>query len=363
MTTPAVLSVEKFSISMPGATVSTPALSLGQVIANCVPFITVTSDTDGNDVQLIDVVQNSGTNKFDFASGAATGTRTLEIAIVEFDPAEVSVEEVSFTLGSGLSVNVTVTAIVEANTFPVIYGITTDTLDDFQDVLYRATFTSTTVLQIIKAHHQSDITGHAYILEALNGAWTVETGASIPINFGSGDTTKNSAITVTAALTGCWSYWDNSAFDDDVRDAIWDAAITDATNLDVTRGNGSATVEFGDIEVFVVNFSVDVAVVQQGEFNYLTSATKTAAINAPGTLANAMVVATSNLGWCECSATGSSSRSTCQGRMSFNSATEVLGTRSGVGSGNYRQNFQIIEWLIADVGGAAAEPIIIHIGF
>ncbi len=360
MATPAVLSVEKFSISMPNATVSTPALSLGQDIDNCVPFMTISVTTDTNEAQMVDVKKNTGTNKFDFTAAAA-GTRNLEVTIVEFDPAEVTIEEASFTLGSGLTANVTIGSIVEASTFPIIYAHAAgDTATEFRDILMRATFTSTTNLQILKQAHSVNLVGHAYILEALNGQWSVETGASIPFAFTSNQATKNSAITVDADRTGVWSYWDISEQQDDARDAIWDTVITNDTNLDLTRGNGSTPFAGGDIESFVVEFAADVAVVQQGEFNYVTAATKTAAISAPGTLDNAMVVGTNTLGWVEGSQVFQ--REDIQGRMTFNSATEVLGTRTGAGVGNYRQNFQVIEWLIAAGGGAAAQPIIIHIG-
>ncbi|KKN01933.1 hypothetical protein LCGC14_1122840 [marine sediment metagenome] len=359
--TAAVLSVEKFTVSMPDATASTPALGLGQDIDNCVPFMTVSSDNEANEAQMVDVKKNGGTNKFDFTA-TALGARDLEVTVVEFDPAQVTIEEVSFTLGSGLTANVTVGTIVEANTFPIVYAHSAgDTTDGYDHVMMRATFTSTTNLQIIKQVHQADLVGHAYILEALNGQWSIETGASIPLAYTTAQTTKNAAITVTANRTGLWSYWDTSDIGDDPRDSIWDGVITDATNLDLTRANGSTPSADGDIESFVVNFAADVAVVQQGEFNYVTAATKTAAISAPGTLGNTMVVATNAYGWCE--STGVTvARATCQGRMTFNSAIEVLGTRSGFGNGEYRQNFQVIEWLIGGAA-AAAEPIIIMLGY
>ena len=360
MTTPAVLSVEKFSVAMSGSTASTPALGLGQDIDNCVPFMTIMSVHEANSTQMVDVAKNSGTDKFDFAAAAISG-RILEVTVVEFDPGEVTVQEVSFTLGSGLTANVTVSAIDEAATFPITYASSADGSDDFRNILMRATFTSTTNLRIIKDTHGVDLVGHAYILEALNGQWSIETGASIPFAYTTSQATKNSAITVAPSRTGLWSYWDTNEISDDVRDAIWDGTITDGSNLDLTRGNGGAPDAAGDIESFVVEFAVEVAVIQQGEFNYITAATKTAAISAPGTLANAMVVATNTLGWCESSGT-LAVKSVCQARMTFNSSIEVLGTRSGVGSGNYRQKFQVIEWLITDVGGAD-EPIIIMIGF
>ncbi|KKK80859.1 hypothetical protein LCGC14_2819300, partial [marine sediment metagenome] len=124
--------------------------------------------------------------------------------------------------------------------------------------------------------------GHAYILEADNGAWAIETGASIPFAYTAAQTTKNSAITVTANRTGLWSHWDTTHTGSAVRDAIWDAVITDASNLDLTRGNGATPNATGDIEAFVVEFAADVAKVQHGEFNYGVATTDTIAITAPG---------------------------------------------------------------------------------
>ena len=275
MAAPAVLSVEKFSIAMPDGTVSTPALSLGQNINNCVPFLTITCDTENNERQMVDVAKNTGTNKFDFVA-STFGERDLEVTVVEFNPAEVTIQEVAFTLGSGLSVSVAVSAVVIANTFPIIYAqCPGDSLDNFSKILMRASITTTTNLSIIKDTHGANLTGHAYIVEALNGAWDIETGASIPINHAAGDTAKNVAITVVPARTGAWSYWDTAELLDDPRDAVWDTVITDATNLDLTKGNAAGVAGAGDIEVFVVNFAAEVAVVQQGEFNYITAATKT----------------------------------------------------------------------------------------
>ncbi len=358
----AVLSVEKFSLAMPGATVSTPALSKGQDIDNCVPFITVSSDIKGNDGQLVDVVKNGGTDKFDFSTGSAVGTRNLEVAIVEFDPAQVKVQEKAFTLTGSGTANVTVTAVVEANTFALVYSKMVDTLDDYNDCMISATFTSTTNLRLQKLGHSSNNTGHAYILEALDGAWAIETGASILFIVATTTATFNTTISVVPSRTGLWMSWRTAETTDDVRDGVWDATITDATNIDGRRGHGATPSAACNIENFVVNFAEDVAGIQQGEFDYLTATTKTAAINAPGTLANTMIVGSNALGWMEGSGTGSLAKEFSQGRMSFNSATEVLGTRDGTGNGNYRQYFQVIEWLIASVGGAA-QPTIIHIGF
>ncbi len=362
MTTPAVLSVEKFSIAMPNGTVSTPALSLGQNINNCVPFMTLECDDATNGAQMVDVAKNTGTNKFDFVA-AADGTRNLEVTVVEFDPDEVTIQEVAFTLGSGLSVDVAVTAIVEAATFAIVYSSSAaDFSSVFENMMTRVTFTSTTNLRIIKDTHSQDHTGHAYILEATAGAWAVETGATIPIPYTSGNKTKNSAITVVKARTGVWASWDTDENSDDARDAVWNATITDNTNLDLTRAYTGSPFVSGDIEVFVVEFAVEVAAVQHGEFDYLTAASKTAAISAPSELDNTMIVGTNYSSWVEGSDQVGAVKIASQGAMTFNSATEVLGTRSGVGAGNNRQNFQVIEWLIAAVGGAAAQPIIIHIG-
>ncbi len=359
---PAVLSVEKFSLAMSGATVSTPALSLGQDIDNCVPFITVSANIEENYRQLIDVVKNGGTNKFDLSVGDGGGTRNVEVTIVEFDPAEVTVQEVSFTITSSNTVDVTLSAIVEASTFPIIYYKTVEATDDFHRALIKATFDSTTNLVISCTAWSGNKTGHAYILEALKGAWAIEAGASIPFAYTTSQATKNSAITVTPSRTGVWSYWDTDENSDDVRDGIWDAAITDATNLDLTRGDGTTPSATGDIEVFVVNFAAEVASVQQGAFDYGTSVTKTAAISAPSELDNTMIVATSAFGWCEGNSIVNGARHGALGRMTFNSSTEVLGDRQYVGVGNYHQNFQVIEWLIASVGDAD-EPIIIMLGF
>ena len=351
---PAVISVEKFTLAMPDGSVSTPALSLGQDIDNCVPFITQSSNVDGNDATFIDIAKNTGTNKFDLACHTVVGFRNVEVTVVEFDPAEVTVQEVAFTIDSGLTASVTVTAIVEANTFPIIYAKSLDTLFRWRTILFQATFTSPTNLLLTKSFHGANVTGHAYILEALNGAWTVESGASIPNAYTTAQTTKNVAITVTPSRTGLWSYWDTDDAQDNPLYAIWDGVITDGTNLDLTRGNGGTPSAAGDIESFVVEFADEVAVVQQGEFNYLTATTKTAAINAPGDLGNTMIVGTSIWSYCENNATGFPARDYGQARMTFNSTIEVLGTRDGTGTGNYRQNFQVIEWLI----GAVVRPFL-----
>jgi len=356
---PAVLSVEKFSISMPDATVSTPALSLGQDIDNCVPFLTIQTDNETNRAQIVDVAKNGGTDKFDFTAHA-DGSRNLEVTIVEFDPAEVTVQEVAWSMSGSATDNVTVTAVVEANTFPVIYGKVGTNYDDYAKILYRATFTSTTNLLITK-DTTDDISGHVYILEALNGAWSIETGASIPTSYASADKTKNVAISVEADYTAVWSYWDTSENDDDTRDAVWDTTITDGENLDFERGLTGTPAATGDIETFVVQFARSVAEVQHGKFVYGSSATKTAAINAV-TLDNSMVVATNNYGWCESAGFSGDPKSQSLGRMEFNSNVEILATRRWWDGINFEQNYQVIEWLIAAVGGGDDEPIIIMIG-
>ena len=342
--TAAVLSVEKFSVTKPDASV-TVTLTLGQDIDNCIPFFTWNRTVEGNDDAMIDIVKN-GTDKFDFVAIGADGTGSLEITIVEFDPVEVKVQSGTLSNVTTSSTVTIGTAVVIANTIPFFYGKTTDTTDDYEQILVHVEITGTTTITITRQDATGTFSGHWYVAEAINGGWTVDIQKAA---YTTAQTTINKTISVTPANTGLWLHWDTSETSDDPRDAIWSSKITDSTNWDATRGNGGTPSASGDVIAHIVKFDSTVATVQQKELDYLTATTKTVAITAPGTLGNTMVVATDLHGFCEGNA-AINAKAGANGILSFNSSTEVLGTRAVSGGGNYKQQIQIIEWLI---GGAA----------
>ncbi len=348
--TPVVLSVEKFSISMPDGTASTPALSKGQNINNCVPFMTVnTLGGDAGQIQFVDVAKNTGTDKFDFTAVDA-GSRLLEVTIVEFDPDEVTIQEISFTITGAGANNKAITAIVEANTFPIVYySAPTVTGDHFRYTSVEVEFTSTVNLRLSMAAWQANIVGHAYIVEALNGAWVVKSGASYPVSYLVGDTTKDTTIASSdVTRTALFNYFLPTESGDHVRDGIWDAYILNATTVRATRAFGGSPSATSTGQAFVVEFAAEVAVAQWGLLTYNTAITKSATITEVGELGNSMIMGSHPpMSWCEGNSTSASAKVAACAKLTLTSATGVLGERSSTGSGNYKQRFQVIEWLLA----------------
>ncbi len=177
---PTVVSVQRFSIPLAASQVSNSAtLAAGTVVANCVPFtngrVVTPSSTQGWQYNAVDTYF-VGDTVVVATNNSAVRELMVEVTVVEFDPTAVRVQQIPYQILSGiLSDTVTISSVVLANTFAISAWQKSSTSRSNVAAAIRLAFTSTTQLTIDRDGTNGDIDGNAYVVEALAGAFTVQT--------------------------------------------------------------------------------------------------------------------------------------------------------------------------------------------
>ena len=175
-----IVSVEAVEISITDTNTSASAnLSASQTLANCIPlgsWYGVTSsgiagDSDDWDVALTFA---SSPDRVVATRQGSVGQLNITVYVVEFDPTEVAVQQVSFSL-TGATGSQSITSLTQTDAWVVCSWNNTDASPDFDNgnLAYKISADGTQ----IDFQRESDggtIAGTAYVAEALNGAWVVD---------------------------------------------------------------------------------------------------------------------------------------------------------------------------------------------
>jgi hypothetical protein len=186
-----IKSIEKVNISLVSVGSNSVGLTKGQDIDNCVPFATWESGTNDLASVFIDIYFGAGPTLYVQRNGTA-GTISLTVYVVEFEPAEVSVQQGTFSM-SGTSTNSTITAVTEAKTFVVSYYRWSGSVY-FYDSTVRTRLTSTTNIDYTRQNSTGTVNGHYYVVEDIGSNWTVQHADLSIINPATSDTTTITAV-------------------------------------------------------------------------------------------------------------------------------------------------------------------------
>ena len=176
-----ILSVQKCEFSL-AHNVQTGSVNLteGQDVANCVPFWSYAYDSTDNveGVHTPDIVITAGSpgtcNVEVMDGGTKGGVLDLIVYVVEFDPAEVSVQVAAVSMVAVATKTVAISAVVLAQTFAVSTMMTADSA--LKRAWCHTTFNSTTEALVSRQNAGgADANGHLYVVEALNSQWDVQT--------------------------------------------------------------------------------------------------------------------------------------------------------------------------------------------
>ena len=213
-----VKSIEKFQLTLgAGVGSATGLLTKGQNIANCVPFIssqvtTVNTGSEGETAQYLVDADFSDSTHVRVATGVtAVRALSVEVQVVEFLPALVKVQQLTFTLpaGDGYEFVAPGDNIVEAKTFPYTtwqsasggsaatgrYNVRTR-IDGVDNIGFETGVSTTRV-----------ITGHCYLIEAQNTEFAV---TESNVGVASGQTVTDSFTAVTEAKSAVFGSYKTS---------------------------------------------------------------------------------------------------------------------------------------------------------
>jgi hypothetical protein len=263
-----VVSVEALDIPIANAANSGSAsLTLGQTLANCVPFGTWQSGgaTDAHRNRLIDFQLASGPNRCVAQRQGVTDAMTAKAYVVEFAASRVRVQKGSFLMLSldGDTSAPLSPAVDPDHAFVVAYWGNTDTGDDLDDVCvgYRIASDGASVL-FNRTGTTGNMLGSWYVVEALDGAFSVQHFEDT-FELADGEKLFDVSPEVNRYRTFVIGSYTCSLADDNPGDQ-WGFSIQTPA---IARGDrGSAPNSTGTIWLSVIELADGVGNVQHGEF-------------------------------------------------------------------------------------------------
>lgn len=287
-----VLTVERLTITLGAGTASASAnLTKSQTLANCVPFTThrvttVASPVDDYSETCVDVEMQSGPNRVTATTSEGT-TRALvvEVTVVEFDSASVTVQSGTYQMSASASTTASVTAVTLANTFLVHSWQVSGNPATHQHAGVRGRFTSTTQLTFDRIGTTGTVDGHWFVIESDSADFSVEE-FTVTLSAATSNTATISAVTTAKTfLVGSHTISDTT---DDNADGSVEIVLTNTTTVTVQRaaaggnivytgyavefaGGGDETVQRGQIaaqgatasqSVDITAVDLDIAMVQ-----------------------------------------------------------------------------------------------------
>jgi len=174
-----VRSIEEVSCTITGDYYSMP-LTKGQVAANCVPFLTY-SCTGYRPADVLIDAYFIGDAYIRVMPGTNSATTYVKGYIVEFEPAQVKVQQGEFYTATSGTTTITTTGTMDmskaAMKFYYAYHETGSDVFDYTAFL-RGRISTTSGLEFYRYYGTTLLRGHYYIFEALNDQFTVQRGIS-----------------------------------------------------------------------------------------------------------------------------------------------------------------------------------------
>jgi hypothetical protein len=251
-----VKSVERLQILLAAGTASNSAsLTKSQTVANCVPFATkhittIASPVDNWSQQAVDI-SFSGSTVVAATNDGSTRAITVEVTVVEFDPALVDVQQGTFTMTASASDAPTLGTTLGAVTATAMvhYWQNTGAPAVSEPAMVRGVITNTTTVTFTRGASTGNCTGHYYTFEALSSQFVVDQ-VNIALTGAASNTGTIGAVTM--AKTFLIGSYEGTSISDDNTLGSCDITLTNTTTITVQR-NGST----GNItaNVFAIEFA------------------------------------------------------------------------------------------------------------
>lgn len=348
---PYVKSVEYVEVPMgAGTTTATVNLTKGQVVTNSVPFASLMvtgADGEYNNV-LTDIFFAAGPSRVTVQRATSTGTVSLGVYVVEFDPAYVNVLQGTFSMANGVATTTAgIAPVILTKAALVSYYRHTSTSDMWRDYAVAGWFSAVNQLSWQRESSSGAVNGHYFVFEARNSEFRVQ-----PVSFGVADGAASGTAPITAVdmdktfiIASHRTIYDG----EDNEDGQVGIYLQNPTTLRADRQWVSGSLDqITDIRAFVVELDGGVRV-QRGSLSYANGVgQQTAAIRAVQ-IPSTMVWNGSSIGPGTLQSENNSSgdADTAFQRLKLANATTVQGDRDGACGGGACLGigqFEVVEW-------------------
>lgn len=268
----AVLSVERFSIALPAATsLATATLTKGQATANCVPFVTVRATaveaTADRWAGFPIKARFSDATTVEVEVGRGDTGLVVEVTVVEFDPAKVSVQQIT-TSTTGADITAAITAVDQTKAF-VYTTYCNDPAEGSSSTapyegMIRTYFSANNELTFTRFTSTTNMLYEVYVVECLGTEWAVQSFDVTLAAVTSNTATLTAVDTAKTFVVG--SYQADSGMADDNADGTVGVTLDNATTVTIQRAEAGGTlvytgyaVEFGAAETASVQHDEIVA--------------------------------------------------------------------------------------------------------
>jgi len=259
-----VKSVERISLSVAGnsgtLTTASVALTKGQDVAKCAVVgvtarMTASSfDSRANNLHAVRVFDNAGTPTAEVSKWASNvnAPAVVEAAIVEFTSG-VTVQSGSVNL-TGTSVTANITTVDTDNAVIFFNSRNTGSSgDDFNDMFIRSDFASASQIRFTRiASGVPDHLIYWWVVESDGTDFQVEYIQASAAASAQGPTNLTLSNPVTLGSSFIVPSYQSSESADDLRDAIFNMALTGTSTLTWYRNHGSTPVAAATLSAFVV---------------------------------------------------------------------------------------------------------------
>ena len=271
-----VRSIEYVEVSLgSGVTSASVNLTKGQDITNCVPFASSTlTDTNARFARVLtDISFQTGPDRVTVQRDSGTGTTSVGVHVVEFDPAFVNVHQGTFAnaLSAGQPTTSGIPAVALAKAAVVFYYRFDDDTgaNEYGHVALAGWFGSTTQLNWQRNDASlGSINGHYYVFEAINNEFAVQ---ALSFSMAASATSASSTLPTPVARDRSFviASYRTAYADDDSEDGQFRISLPDSSTVLASRsfGGGSGSNLISDIRAFVVELGGNVRV-QRGTLTY-----------------------------------------------------------------------------------------------
>jgi hypothetical protein len=250
-----VVSVEHKEITLgSGITTNSAALSNDQVLANCVPFVSIKTDTYGDDwdENLVDVYfESSPSKQVTVQRGEGSGSVIVSIFVVEFDGTNVEVQSGTFSTADSY-IDKDIAVITESKAVPLSYWKITGNDDDWDCAMVTTDFLDSDTVRMERDQATGTITGHYYVFEAKNSEFSVQKALMSMASSDDFDTATISSVDTSKSFI--ISSYEVDEANDDAEEGALDIWLSSATEVRAERRPEANSYSVPTINVFVITF-------------------------------------------------------------------------------------------------------------
>lgn len=281
----AILSVEKFSMTMADGVTSVTANLVASDITALTPRVSYRNTSgveQGWNDMTVDVEFLTGPNRVQLTRNAGDGEIQAKVVVTEWDTAgDIAIQTGSFSM-TGASLAVTITALTDLTKSFATFGYETTQGTDIDANFVRAMLTTTTNLQLTRISSTGTIDGHWWVVEDGGSNFDVQRVQALSMTSTSADATITSIDTAKTLVMCSQAGTSGGENPDDVAMGF----LFDDTTFRTTRDANAGTVT---VDAFIITWSVADVAVQRGTITMGSGVSTATQANTAVNLSNSFV--------------------------------------------------------------------------